>query len=440
MARCGMPVRPAWTWSPWWTTACLAAALCVVSAAPMPEAGVDTSTVDALTTTPVTAQPMNHRDEEEHEQQGGVYFVHMRKCGGSTIGKYLRSVLKANSQCCTDDPKSCRAQPHWGRSIPGPEWACPNFHFQEEEYACISPQAFHHPDGVTVTTLRHPVDRIISLFYYDSKIYGNWAIAHSGCPPPETSRSTISTCNHKFRASKEAKELASRNVTLWREYLNEAVVHPFSPQSFGPHANYFYRRLQVERCCDPRTPRKCEFPPTETEEQWVVQHAGEPYANWTRRMFSMKCNACSGDLDPTSKSASEMARWAFDTLQKFNVVLISDWLSDWRSKALLDSALAQLPALDIVVGGPDDTFQAKNVQTLSTLKTLASEQHVSDITAAVEMKRAKDAPAEIVSELIEQNKADIMLYTAARMLVRTRMEKIEAQVTASRAVEQVGTR
>lgn len=107
-----------------------------------------------------------------------VYFLHMRKCGGSSVGKYLRDWLTASGCCPSTAP--CKTAPHWMASpntVAG--WRCrgtggnATIHFREDEYHCLAgafaqrmPSVVPAVHVLSVTILRHPIDRILSQWWY----------------------------------------------------------------------------------------------------------------------------------------------------------------------------------------------------------------------------------------------------------------------------------
>ena len=113
------------------------------------------------------------------DQPLAVLFVHMRKAGGSSVGNYMRQWL-LNSGCCPNG--ACRAAPYWMSSEnEAGNWNCrglggnKSIHFREDEYHCLGPSldppykavpSLVNFRVVAVTILRHPVDRIISQWWY----------------------------------------------------------------------------------------------------------------------------------------------------------------------------------------------------------------------------------------------------------------------------------
>mmetsp|Transcript_87805 Transcript_87805/g.175663 ORF Transcript_87805/g.175663 Transcript_87805/m.175663 type:complete len:438 (-) Transcript_87805:222-1535(-) len=118
------------------------------------------------------------------QQPLAVFFLHLRKCGGSTVGKFLRDWLKANG--CGPNIK---AAPLFMASSDS-SWSCTNrsavIHFREDEYHCL-PESFASiasigsqsarlqslpipvlalPRVVSIVIIRHPIDRIISQWWY----------------------------------------------------------------------------------------------------------------------------------------------------------------------------------------------------------------------------------------------------------------------------------
>ena len=118
-----------------------------------------------------------------------LYYVHARKAGGTTVGHYLRQWL--SSQGCCGAGRQCKEAPFFMSSIKlhgNLEWHCdgtasfPSIHFIENEYHCLHSDRFLAssaaastvvsplpPTGVrfiSVTILRHPIDRLISQWWY----------------------------------------------------------------------------------------------------------------------------------------------------------------------------------------------------------------------------------------------------------------------------------
>jgi hypothetical protein len=103
------------------------------------------------------------------DQPLAVFFLHLRKCGGTSLGAYLRGWLGRRGCCPPHAP--CRPAPRWMASTDAAAtWWCrgpPNasLHFAESEYHCLSPSfaalpAFPAASRVlAVTVLRHPIDR-----------------------------------------------------------------------------------------------------------------------------------------------------------------------------------------------------------------------------------------------------------------------------------------
>lgn len=75
--------------------------------------------------------------------QGQVFFMHMRKAGGTAVAKVLRQLYEAL-----------------------PEGT---FRFALIEGPTFNTSCFDERSRVFVTTLRHPIDRIVSSYYYEGR-------------------------------------------------------------------------------------------------------------------------------------------------------------------------------------------------------------------------------------------------------------------------------
>jgi len=108
----------------------------------------------------------------------GLYFLHMRKCGGSSVGAYLRSWLAAMGCCPPHAP--CKPAPGFMASADDATWNCrgmggnATIHFREDEYHCLgasfldaaAPAAgLRGPTLLSVVVVRHPIDRYISQWW-----------------------------------------------------------------------------------------------------------------------------------------------------------------------------------------------------------------------------------------------------------------------------------
>ena len=107
-----------------------------------------------------------------------VYFLHMRKCGGSSVGRYLRDWLTSSGCCPSTAP--CKPAPYWMASPnDAAGWQCQGtggnatIHFREDEYHCLAgafaqrvPNVVPAVRVLSVTILRHPIDRLLSQWWY----------------------------------------------------------------------------------------------------------------------------------------------------------------------------------------------------------------------------------------------------------------------------------
>jgi hypothetical protein len=107
-----------------------------------------------------------------------LYFLHLRKCGGSSVGSYLRQWLTVSGCCPPAAP--CKPAPHWMASPNAAAgWRCrgtggnATVHFREDEYHCLASAFAQQTPGIvpavrvlSVTILRHPIDRLLSQWWY----------------------------------------------------------------------------------------------------------------------------------------------------------------------------------------------------------------------------------------------------------------------------------
>lgn len=212
-------------------------------------------------TTPITCQTRFGSERRAADilqtRRGGLLFLHMRKAGGTYIGQTLRRFLRDQtpSCCLTGREFSCRPAPWFYQSHHGNRsWKCQEFHFKEVEHNFIEPALLDEPSVISVTHIRHPLERIVSSFMYESREFKEFAASYE----------LSGTEQWLIRYA------ALRNETLWTSYLDRPRK-PVKGFWGGQYvANYYAHALSVDSCTNgslvygglPELFHTCPYPST----------------------------------------------------------------------------------------------------------------------------------------------------------------------------------
>ena len=149
----------------------------------------------------------------EDKKMCGIMFLHICKAGGTYIGNTMRAWLyepdvrnEETYQCCIND--LCPSAPKFWESSQHQFWNCTknDFHFVENEYNPYNRDVLDVPCIVTITSIRDPIQRVISHFLYEFK---DANILMKGKPR------TI-----------ELEDQIIANETLWNAYLDKGSSCP----------------------------------------------------------------------------------------------------------------------------------------------------------------------------------------------------------------------
>lgn len=143
----------------------------------------------------------------EEKTKTGLFFVHMRKCGGSSIGEYMRLHMRP---CCQE---ACPLAGTMYKSDEIKNWNC-DFYFRETEFNYPNLGVLSNKSIVSITHLRDPIDRIISQYLY---IMDNDELKSF------LARKTSDPLFYKKKMDLTALfQRALRNETMWNSFLNTA--------------------------------------------------------------------------------------------------------------------------------------------------------------------------------------------------------------------------
>ena len=242
--------------------------------------------------------------------------------------------------------------------------------------------------------------------------------------------------------------------------MDDKLARPrfFRQGTRTPQHNYFSRRLLGRSCCASKDEpkilgyrksihRAVPFCPARNNSSGGssisisstgISRTGISRA--TRTLLETQCDDCMHvPAQPIDGSdGAERALRTLTALKKFSVVLITEWLSDERSKLLLDRGLDRLPGLSRLwnetAAKSETRLLRENDRSSSSSRadgsggdTEAAQLLVADVPGVRPSpgpRRSGDAPASIVTELLLLNAADIALYEKARSLVWSRMQKL----------------
>ena len=144
----------------------------------------------------------------------GIKFLHIRKAGGTYIGNTLRTWLRNENRynCCgvSQNGHRCGNAPSFYSSASYDNWTCPNFHFVENEYNSYNPDVLDVPCILSVTSIRDPIQRIISHFLYNI----NWK--------------QFKLNNPNISSDEISYNLALGNESLWHSFMDEGSQCPKS--------------------------------------------------------------------------------------------------------------------------------------------------------------------------------------------------------------------
>lgn len=155
-------------------------------------------------------------DNHDNNRTVALFYLHARKCGGSTVGNYLRNWLSEHG-CCGSEER-CKAAPYFMSSATLRErWHCngaaskPVIHFLESEYQCVDQTRFLSLSAppslppplpavafLSVIILRHPIDRYLSLWWY-----------HGGPGHAMLSKLVTEHCNSSFLRGAGSLQISS---------------------------------------------------------------------------------------------------------------------------------------------------------------------------------------------------------------------------------------
>lgn len=337
-----------------------------------------------------------------------IYFVHMRKCGGSTIGAYVRLWLKERG-CCSP-PEECKLAPFFMSSLAldTRKWQCHDLHFVENEYHCLGAApsfASTTLNYIFITSLRHPIDRIVSTFWYHGGP-GNLLLREAAfrtcCTPagaPTGKVTSTQIAQMCLRAQTHVKQprmlegvtrLAgewcyeealrdarhNQSQDLWRDWTQERHLARFRSLHSEYVSNYFVRRL-VGSCEASDMTLKCPCN--------------------VRRTLSLTF--------PDLVSAKEL-------LQTFDAVLIMEWLwlpgiSRDRLRRALGPPFMNVSLVHARKGILSDVQKDQN----SLIQELRSE-------GRSESWRESQVPKPVLLDLVTRNSLDLDLYYWATKQLR----------------------
>lgn len=240
----------------------------------------------------------------------GIMFLHMRKTGGTFIGNALRVWLRTETthRCCGISKQSriktpCPSAPHFYDSRNYDNWTCSEFHFVEQEYNSYNPDILDISCMVTITSIRDPVQRIISLFLYDFVNIPGFKKAHPN-----------------ITSNKEMYNVLLQNESLWNSYLDKADYCP--GHFFGPSkiVNYYSFAL------DPWYGNQPENNDTTKNISTIIyQKSNEMWVKNDKQLHQKRCNR---------SNISMGVQRSLDYLSKFSLVLTDTNKENWTRDLL----------------------------------------------------------------------------------------------------------
>jgi hypothetical protein len=253
-------------------------------------------------------------------------------------------------------------------------------YFREVEFECPHPEAWDDPRILTVTALRHPVDRILSQFYYEAKPWARFVEPFCEDCKRHGAKCTYLDClERRPELANNAFEAIKNNTELWEKLITEWL-----DTSREYHCNNYAKRFGARTCCDAssRKQKKC---PSPAAPGWSI--------------FNVSCYDChrhhSCDV-PEFALAS-----AIERLRKTDVLLLTEKMNNPRSAELLAAGLASL-----------------NPPTATT-KIDLGKKHNSRSKA----RRREDlAPPSVLRRLEADNYVDVQIYEAAVTIVQKRFD------------------
>lgn len=317
----------------------------------------------------------------------GIYFLHNRKCAGSAVGSIFRKWFRENSNCCrtTTKMKSCANAPHWWMSNPIPNaenWGCPDLHFREMEFGCINSYVYNMDNVLKVTSLRDPIERHMSMFYYEGKPWQNFYKEQKGQ-------------NH---SDSEIFEWSMKNESLWFDYIYNSVQSDKYWKRGNYISNYYVHRFAETECNT--NVKKHEFIVREKEKMKIDMltfNKTNEYRNNTviynqHVMVNQVCFNCmtSGEkILPTEEGA--YINRALAQLEKFQIILFASKMVESK----LQSAL--------------DNISSSNLPPVNKRKPIK----IVKVRTGINKKKPSALPKSVYQYLLKDNAMDVKIFQQA---------------------------
>ena len=397
---------------------------------------------------------------EQEPSPVALLFLHNRKCGGSTVGSYLRRWLSANG-CCGAEP--CKAAPYFMSSKKlvesGGRWHCPSVHFIENEYHCLSNDKFMRvvspaiPTAasfrfISVTVLRHPIDRLISQWWYHGgpgHALLSMMVAERCFNNTSTSTSDSGSGNGKggataptagflqrpevrrspcYRATfRDAHRETSESTAVWEgQWLDKDPprLHLFRSLHSNYVDNYFVRRFVASTgsssSSSPPPPNLAFNAPSSSSSS---SSSSEPsFAEEHLSGLRARCNLRGGRTPLTATDLSA----AKAVLARFSAVVVLELLgSSLGSSSSGGRMVARLRRALGPSAPPADALLRTRLRQGVVSDSKASDTSDSGEAAAVALAgegrgavwRATQVPAAILTRLERENRLDLDLYAWA---------------------------